>query len=120
MYIVLYSDILLLKEVHAMEEKKLKTTEAHRKANIKWQKENYSRIPLDVPKEYHIYLKARAQADGQTLGAWIKQAIEARAQNVSEEIPPEVFKNLKEWLLNHGHTIEEYLDCIQYIGKENN
>ena len=55
-----------------MEDKKLKTTEAQRKASIKWQKENYSRIPLDVPKEYHVYLKERAKRDGKTLGAWIK------------------------------------------------
>ena len=38
-----------------MDKSQLKTSEAHRKANMKWQKANYSRIPLDVPKEYHIY-----------------------------------------------------------------
>ena len=39
------------------EKKEYKTTESQRRASIKWQKENYSRIPLDVPKEYHLKLK---------------------------------------------------------------
>lgn len=34
-----------------MSENQLKTSEARGKANMKWQKKNYSRIPLDVPKE---------------------------------------------------------------------
>ena len=56
-------------------EKHLKTTEAQRRASVKWQKENYSRIPLDVPKAYHEELKAIAKAQGVTLGAFIKAAI---------------------------------------------
>ena len=55
-----------------------KTSEAQRRAAVKWRKENYSRIPLDVKKEYHEFLKERAQEDGQTLGAWIKDAIEKK------------------------------------------
>lgn len=51
------------------------STEAHKRASIKWQKENYSRIPLDVPTEYHEHLKAVAKAHGMTLGGFIKQAI---------------------------------------------
>lgn len=51
------------------------STESQKKASIKWQKENYSRIPLDVPKEYHEYLKAIAKANNMTLGGYIKQAI---------------------------------------------
>lgn len=58
-----------------MDEKTLKTTEAQRRASIKWQKENYSRIPLDVPKEYHAELKEIAKTHNMTLGAYIKQAI---------------------------------------------
>lgn len=58
-----------------MEEKQLKTTEAHRRASVKWQKENYSRIPLDVPKEYHQELKQIAKNKGMTLGGYIKEAI---------------------------------------------
>jgi predicted HicB family RNase H-like nuclease len=51
------------------------STESQKKASIKWQKENYSRIPLDVPKEYHEKLKAIAKSNGMTLGGYIKQAI---------------------------------------------
>ena len=93
-------------------------SQAQIKAVAKYKKDKYSRIPLDVPKEYHEYIKARAEQDGQSVNAWIKQAIDQRAQNVSEEIPPDVITNLKEWLLNHGHTLEDYIDCIQYLGKE--
>lgn len=58
-----------------MEEKVLKTTEAQRRASVKWKKENYSRIPLDVPKAYHEELKEIAKARGMTLGGFIKEAI---------------------------------------------
>lgn len=51
------------------------STKSQKKASIKWQKENYSRIPLDVPKEYHEQLKAIAKSNGMTLGGYIKQAI---------------------------------------------
>lgn len=68
-----------------MENKKeLKTTPAQRKASIKWQKENYSRIPLDVTKEYHNQLKDIAKSNGVTLGAYIKQAI---AEKIEREEP---------------------------------
>lgn len=56
-------------------EKHLKTTEAQRRAAVKWKKENYSRIPLDVPKAEHERLKGIAKAAGMTLGGYIKQAI---------------------------------------------
>ncbi len=56
-------------------ENEYKTTEAHRKASIKWQKENYSRIPLDVTPEYKAQLKEIAKKSNMTLGGYIKQAI---------------------------------------------
>lgn len=56
-------------------EKDYKTTEAQRRASIKWQKENYSRIPLDVSKKYHEELKAIAKSHNMTLGGYIKEAI---------------------------------------------
>ena len=98
-----------------MEEKKLKTTEAQRRASIKWQKENYSRIPLDVPKEYHLYLKEKAKADGKTLGAWIKEAIELKAGFNEGEIMPEVVSKAIDWLENHGHNEEDVLDFLKCL-----
>lgn len=95
-----------------------KAKENQRKYKQDFAKKNYSRVPLDVPKEYHEYLKELAKASGMSLTAYIKQAIEEKAQNVNEEIPPELYANLKQWLLNHGHSLEDYLDCVMYIGKE--
>ena len=93
-------------------------TPAQAKATAKYKKNKYSRIPLDVPKEYHEYIKARAKQDGQSVNSWIKQAIDERAERVAEEIPPEVVQNLKSWLLNNGHTLDDFLDCLQYLGKD--
>lgn len=56
-----------------MEERK--TSEAHRRASVKWQKENYSRIPLDVRPAEKERIKQAAQACGMTVGGYIKQAI---------------------------------------------
>lgn len=58
-----------------MEKKENKTSEAKIRANKKWQKENYSRIPLDVPKEEHVTLKKIAQKHNMSLNGYIKQAI---------------------------------------------
>lgn len=101
-----------------MNEKQLKTSEARRKANMKWQKENYSRIPLDVPKEYHVYLKGVAAAAGMSLNGFIKQAIEEKCDNVKEELPPEILPNAMKWLKEHGHTDEEVVDFIKCLGEK--
>lgn len=61
------------------------STESQKKASIKWQKENYSRIPLDVPKEYHEHLKAIAKSHGMTLGGYIKQAIAEKMEREAGE-----------------------------------
>ena len=94
------------------------STEAQKKASIKWQKNNYSRIPLDVPKEYHEYLKARAKADGKTLGGWIKEAIELKANYNPDEIPPEIITNSINWLKNHNHTDEDITDFLTFLSKK--
>lgn len=93
-------------------------SQAQLRAVAKYKKENYRRIPLDVPIEYHEYIKARAKQDGQKVNEWIKQAIDQRMQNVSEEIPNDVITNLKRWLIDHGHTLDDYIDCLQYLGHE--
>lgn len=67
-----------------MDKKEYKTTEAQRKASVKWQKEHYSRIPLDVSPEYHKQLKEVAKNKGMTLGAYIKEAI---AEKMEREKP---------------------------------
>ena len=99
-----------------MEEKQLKTTEAQRRAAVKWKKNNYSRIPLDVRPEYHEYLKARAKADGVTLGAWIKDAINQKAEGKADEMPPDFMPRAIEWLQDHGHGADDITDFVQKMG----
>lgn len=67
-----------------MGKEEYKTTEAQRRASIKWQKENYSRIPLDVPKSYHEKLKVIAKNNGMSLNGYIKQAIKEKIERDSE------------------------------------
>ena len=93
-------------------------TAAQARATAKYKKANYSRIPLDVPKEYHEYLKARAKQDGQSVNAWIKQAIDERAENKAEDIPTAIVERLKTWMLEHGHSEQDFIECLQFIGKE--
>ena len=93
-------------------------SEAQKRATAKYKAANYSRIPLDVPREFHEYIKARAKQDGQSVNAWIKQAIEERAEGAAENIQPAIVYRLKTWLDEHGHTEQDFIDCLQFIGKE--
>ena len=57
------------------------SSEAHKKANIKWQAANMKRVPLDVRKEYYNdVLKPAADRAGETVGGYIKKAIEQRIE----------------------------------------
>ena len=53
-------------------------TEAQKKANIKYRKENVKRIPLDVQKEEYEIIKAAADNAGEKVNAYIKGAIKQR------------------------------------------
>ena len=53
---------------------------AQKRATAKYKAANYSRIVLDVPKEYSEQIKERAKLDGQSITSWIKQAIDERMQ----------------------------------------
>ena len=55
-----------------------KTRKARSNASIKWQKENYKRIPLDVRPEDKERIITAAKAAGMTTGGYIKQAIEEK------------------------------------------
>jgi predicted DNA-binding protein len=68
-----------------MEEKKNKTSEANIRASIKWQKENYVRIPLDVYPEQKERIKEIAKSHGYTVGAFIKEAIAEKIARLEEE-----------------------------------
>lgn len=58
----------------------LKTSEAQRKASVKWQKENYVRIPLDVRPEEKERIKNAAKKENMTVGGYIKEAINEKIE----------------------------------------
>jgi len=95
-----------------------KAQENKTRYNIEYAKKNYKRVPLDLTIEYYEYIKGVAQSKGMTLNGFIKKAMEEKAENVAEEIPPEIWHNLMEWLKNHGHSDADILDCLKYLGKE--
>lgn len=51
------------------------TTEAQKKARYKYEKEKIKRVPLDMSKEMYADVKAAADAAGQSVNGYIKQAI---------------------------------------------
>lgn len=55
-------------------------TEAQKKANIKYRKENVKRIPLDVQKAEYDTIKTAADKAGEKVNAYIKEAIKQRLQ----------------------------------------
>ena len=92
-------------------------TKAQIKAVTKYKEKTYSRIPLDVKKEYHEYLKGVAQEHGMSVNGFIKEAIDEKCNNVKDEIPEGLIQNLMAWLRDHGHTDADIVDCIEYLGK---
>ena len=57
------------------------STEAQKRASIKWQKENMKRVPFDVRKSYYEeVLKPAADRAGETIGGFIKKAIDQRIE----------------------------------------
>ena len=93
------------------------SSKAQINATARYKAKAYSRIPLDVKKEYHEYLKGVAQEHGMSVNGFIKEAIDEKCNNVKDEIPPEVINNLMEWLKNHDHSDAEIVDCISSLSK---
>lgn len=55
-------------------------TEAQNKATQKYQKENYERIYISIPKGSKERIKAAADAAGESMTAYIMKAIEMRME----------------------------------------
>lgn len=53
-------------------------TEAQKKANMKYRKENVKRIPLDVQKEKYDEISAAAEKAGMSVNGYIKEAIDEK------------------------------------------
>lgn len=95
-----------------------KAKDNQRKYKQEYAKNKYSRVPLDVSKEYHEYIKEVAKEKGMSLTAYIKEAIEEKAANVKDEIPEGVIPKAMDWLKDHGHSDEEIVDFLRTIGKD--
>lgn len=53
-------------------------SQAQIRATAKYKKEHYSRIPLEVTKEYHEKLKEIAKSEGVSVNGFIKEAIDEK------------------------------------------
>lgn len=92
-----------------------KAKDNQRKYKQEFAKAKYSRVPLDVTKEYHEYIKEVARSQGMSLTAYIKEAIEEKAANVKDEIPERIIPNAIEWLKSHGHTDQDIVDFLKAL-----
>lgn len=59
-------------------------TEAQKKANLKYRKENLKRIPLDVQKEKYEEIATAAASKGESVNGYIKKAIDTRLQSETQ------------------------------------
>lgn len=53
-------------------------SERQRKANDKYIKENYQRLPVSYPKEFCQMVREEAYRNGETLAGFVRKAIEDR------------------------------------------
>ena len=60
------------------------TTKAQQRAVNKYMKENYDRVNLTLPKGQKDRVKARADAAGESVNAYIARAIEERMEREGE------------------------------------
>ena len=59
------------------------STEAQKRASMKYTAKTYRRIPLDVRKEYYEVIAKAAEAAGESVNGYIKKAIEERIRRDS-------------------------------------
>lgn len=51
---------------------------------IRFAKENYKRVPLDLKKDKYEQIKAAAEKSGESVNGYIKTAVEQRMQRESD------------------------------------
>ena len=64
-----------------MVEKKSRYTEAQKRSTLKYAKAKLKRIPLDVQLPFYDEIKAHADACGESVNGYIKQAIQMRMES---------------------------------------
>ena len=57
-------------------------TEAQKKANLKYRRENVKRIPLDVQKDKYEEIAAAAEQAGKSVNGFIKEAIDEKMERL--------------------------------------
>lgn len=62
-------------------------TEAQRRANDKYIKENYQKLSISYPREYCEAVKAAAKEAGESLAGYVKKAIDTRMEAEAQEKP---------------------------------
>lgn len=72
-------------------------SQAQRKANDKYIKENYQRLPISYPKEFNAQVRKAAEASGETLAGYVRKAIEARMHSHSCTLDGERPSALDHW-----------------------
>ncbi len=55
-------------------------SDSQRKANAKYIKENYQRLPVSYPKDFCNLIREAAEAQGETLAGYVRKAVEQRMQ----------------------------------------
>lgn len=60
-------------------------SETQRKANDKYIKENYQRLPISYPKEFCQLVREAAEANGESLAGFVKTAIMERMNRQSKK-----------------------------------
>lgn len=63
-----------------MDEKNVKYSDY----KIRFAKENYKRVPLDLKKDKYEQIKAAAEKSGESVNGYIKTAVEQRMQRESD------------------------------------
>lgn len=61
----------------------MKTSEAQKKATLKYMKENLKRIPFDLPKDEAEELKVFVKSHGMTMRQFILEAISEKRERMN-------------------------------------
>lgn len=85
-----------------------------------WIKENSERINIMFAVGTKERIKELAKNKGVSISEYVRDAVSNQiiADEDGPEIPDKVWANLMEWLKNKGHTDADIIDCIKYLGRE--
>lgn len=96
-------------------------TQAHNKANQRYQLKAYDRVYIRVRKGEKEELTQLAEKSKKSLQAYIIDAVNkqrAYDETGENEIDGKVFVNLMNWLKEHGHNPDEIVDCLKSLSKD--